>query len=387
MWALFGIVLSAVWLGAVYWWFREYYGLENVTYMLPGEVGQTLAGVAAVLALIWIVIAYLRNGASLNRISDELVDLREALRQRPAPRPEGASRGGPGGKAPPEPPAVAAVSPAPAAAPPPAPPPAPPAKLQPAAPPPAPIVAPVVPPPASPPPAPPVLRPVGPVVVPVVPAAERSAPTPLTPPPPLSPAPISPAPLSLGNSPDTAMLPPRDAPEPARDGPSVSALADEVARNLERLEAGKPPQPNPDVAASLLPDGPAELDPELQRLLQRVGRDLNAISMDLSAVLCRKSGRDDALKAYNRGQKDAFHELVREHLARHEPAEILSRLAQADATSLLHTYAMKFAGLVDEARRHDPGGGQEELLRRSALGELYGEVLRHTSAARGPQRG
>ena len=102
--------------------------------------------------------------------------------------------------------------------------------------------------------------------------------------------------------------------------------------------------------------------------------------------VCRKSARDDALKAYNRGHKEAFHQLVRDYLSRHEPAEIVSRLAQADATSLLHTYAMKFASLVDEAKRHDPGGGQESLLKQSALGQLYGEVLRHTSAARGPMR-
>jgi len=357
MWALFGIVLSAVWLGAVYWWFREYYGLENLTYMLPGEIGQSLAGIAAVLALIWIVIAYIRNGASLHRLSDELVDLREAVRQRqasraePAPRTAGAAatNGAANAAAPATPPLKAA----PPAAPPPA---APPAALRP-------VVAPVE---------------RAPLLAPAPPAA----------PPVLTPA--APVPLPLGADPDTAMLPQRGSTPPAEptgEGRDVSALADEVARNLERLEAGKPPQPSPDLAKAVAADGPAELDPELQQQLQRVARDLNAISMDLSAVLCRKSARDDALKAYNRGQKDAFHQLVRDYLSRHEPAEILSRLAQADAISLLHTYAMKFAALVDEAKRHDPSGQQEDLLRQSALGQLYGEVMRHTSSARGPLRG
>jgi hypothetical protein len=170
------------------------------------------------------------------------------------------------------------------------------------------------------------------------------------------------------------------------EGAAAGALAEEVARNLERLEAGKPPQPSPAVAPLSVPEADVELDAEVQTQLLRVARDLNAISMDLSAVLCRRGARDEALKSYNRGHKEAFHLLVRDYLSRHEPAEILSRLAQADATSLLHTYAMKFASLLDEARRHDASGAQEQVLRQSALGQLYGEVMRHASAARGPAR-
>lgn len=369
MWALFGTVLSAAWLGAVYWWFREYYGFENIEYMLPGEMGQTLAGVAAPLALIWILIAYLRNGASLRRLSDEVVDLREAMHQRQAARPEPAARlANPVPAPPPAPPAgrASAPPPAPQPAPQPAPPPAP------ATPPLRPVMAPVERAPAA------VLTPSGPAPVPIGPAPSvAAAPGPGTP---------AAAPLPLGSGPDTAMLPPAPPAERGKDGPSLGALADEVARNLQRLEAGRPPQPSLAPVVAPVAAAEAELDPELQQQLHRVARDLNAISMDLSAVLCRKSARDDALKAYNRGHKEAFHLLVREYLSRHEPAEIVSRLAQADAISLLHTYAMKFASLIDEAKRHDPSGGQEQLLRQSALGQLYGEVLRHTSAARGPIR-
>jgi len=335
MWAFLGIVLSAAWLGAVYWWFREYYGLENVEFMLPGEIGQMLAGIAAPLALIWIVVGYLRNGASLRRVSDELVDLREAARQRIATRPEPTPR-------------LATASP--------------------------PVHHPVSQQPAAPAPtAPPPLRPV---------PAER---------PPVVAAPPPPTPLPLGIDPDTAMLPTRSLPpgpvvERQAETAGAGALAEEVARNLERLEAGKPPQPSPAVAPLAVREANAELDPELQTQLHRVARDLNAISMDLSAVLCRRGARDDALKSYNRGHKEAFHLLVRDYLARHEPAEILSRLAQADATSLLHTYAVKFASLLDEAKRHDASGNQEQALLQSALGQLYGEVMRHTSATRGPVR-
>ncbi|HKY94644.1 MAG TPA: hypothetical protein VJL84_05030 [Kiloniellales bacterium] len=349
MWALFGIVLSAAWLGAVYWWFRESYGLENVAFMLPGEMGQTLAGVVAPLALIWILIAYLRNGAGLRRLSDELVDLREAVRQRQVAREQAAARLGS------LPPAQPRMAPPPPSQPQP--------PLQPVLPPASPPVPPMAPPPAP-------LRPVA--------TPPERAPAPML-------TPAGPTPLPLGSSPGTAMLPPGPSEPPADRG--AGALADEVARNLERLEAAKPPQPSADVAPMAGSETPVELDPELQRLQHRVARDLNAISMDLSAVLCRKSARDDALRAYNRGHKDAFHLLVREYLSRHEPSEIVSRLAQADATSLLHTYAMKFASLVDEAKRHDPSGGQERLLRQSALGQLYGEVLRHTAAARNPLRG
>ena len=365
MWALFGILLSAAWLGAVYWSLDEFYGIENVLLFAPNEIGQIVAGIAAVLALIWILISYIRNGSMLHRVSDELVDLREAVQQQRAvaARAETAQRL-----------SVPAATAAPRVAPP-----APPPQVQPA-----PALRPVPPPAPLERKAPPVERAPGPALTP--------APAPTAVLTPTGPSAAALAPLALGSSPDTAMLPPDDgeaeaertAPEPA----SIGALASEVARNLERLEAGKPPLSSPIVASApmALPEAPVELDPELQQQLNRVARDLNAISMDLSAVLCRKSARDDALKSYNRGHKEAFHLLVRDYLSRHEPAEIVSRLAQADATSLLHTYAVKFASLVDEAKRHDPSGGQEALLRQSTLGQLYAAVLRHTAAARGPLR-
>ncbi len=198
--------------------------------------------------------------------------------------------------------------------------------------------------------------------------APAAAPTlSVTPP---GPAPLAP-PLAEPDQPASA----------ATQGGSVTSLAQEVARSLGRIGEGAAR----DGAARDEESAPG--DDEFRLLVHRVGRDLNAVCMDLSAVLCRKAARDEALKAYNRGQKDAFHLLVRDYLSRHEPAEIIARLNQADAQTLLHSYAMKFAGLIDEAARRDPSGAQEEALRRGPMGQLYDEVQRHTQVARNVARG
>lgn len=207
--------------------------------------------------------------------------------------------------------------------------------------------------------------------VPPAPAAVAAPTLSVTPP---GPTPVGPAPLvAEPDEPSLAM--------PAGQGSSVTSLAQEVARSLGRIGEG------PAREAAAQDNEAAPMDDEFRLLVHRVGRDLNAICMDLSAVLCRKAGRDEALKAYNRGQKDAFHLLVRDYLSRHEPAEIIARLNQADAQSLLHSYAMKFAGLIDEAARRDPSGAQEEALRRGPMGQLYEEMQRHTQVTRNVARG
>lgn len=283
MWAFLGIVLSAAWLGVVYLWFEREFGLENLAYLLPGEIGQFLAGVVAPLALIWVVVGFLRTGARLRRLADELADLRSTLA---APQPSRQRREQP----------VALGRGA---------------------------------------------------------LSDEPSDQPAASDPPLSAAPAG---------------------ERAQEAGNVTSLAQEVARSLGRLTA--------DDGEAATATGEEAFDPEFRQQVQRTARDLNAICMDLSAVLCKKPARDEALKSYNRGHKDAFHALVRDYLSRHEPSEILARLAQADAQSLLHTYAVKFAGLLDEAQRRDPSGGQEAALRGSAMGQLYQEVQRHTNAAR-----
>lgn len=286
MWAFLGIVLSAAWLGLVYLWFERSFGLENLPYLLPGEIGQFLAGVAAPLALIWVIVGFLRTGSRLGRLSQTVADLADS---------------------------VAALPRGPLAA--------------------------------------------EPLPLPREPGEEagRGAVAPLLAHPPAG----RPSPVAVA------------AAEPA-DG-KVTPLPQEPGRLSE--DEGPRVGPVGDAADELLA-------PEFRQLVQRTARDLNAICMDLSAVLCRKAARDDALKSYNRGDKEVFHLLVRDHLSRHEPAEVMKRLAAADALSLLHTYAVKFAGLLDEAQRRDPSGAQEAALRRTAMGQLYEEVLRHTSLAR-----
>ncbi len=283
-----GALLSALWLGAVYLWFERDFGLENLAYLLPGEIGQFLAGVVAPLALIWVLAGFLRTGARLRWLAGELQDLRLSL--------ERAS-----------------------------------ARLAAAGPPPAPL------------------------------AANGAEPS-LIP---------SAAPPAVGSQ-DSPLDRARAEAAGERQGGTVALLSKEATRAADRL----PPEPE-------APRTGNALDPAFRDLVQKTARDLNAICMDLSAVLSHPAARDEALRAYQRGQKEAFHLLLREHLLRHEPSEVMARLAQAGAQSLLHTYAVKFAGLLDEAQRRDASGGQEEALRRTAMGQLFAEVQRHTRQARG----
>ncbi len=325
MWSLLGIVLSAGWLAVAYLWFDGNIGLENYSYvLLPEVVGQYVAGLLAPLILIWVLLGYLRGPRGLQRLLDEVATLRESLAERER-------RDAPRPRS--EPPV------------------APPLRRSPEA------MAPIA--------AAPVVEalPPAPSPLPKRPPVATPAPTPVAPL--VTPVPTAAASLSVAAS-------------PTAPASNVTSLAQEVARSLGRL--------NSEVEVPAALDVEAGLDDDFRQLVHRVGRDLNAICMDLSAVLCRKSARDEALKAYNRGHKEAFHVVVRDYLSRHEPAEIMTRLTQADAQSLLHTYAMKFASLIDEAARRDPSGAQEAALRRGAMGQLYEEVQRHTYVARGAAR-
>ena len=86
MWAFLGVVLSAAWLGLVYLWFERSFGLENLEYLLPGEMGQFLAGVMAPLALIWVIVGFLRTGSRLRRLTLRVAELAEIVDAAP-PRP------------------------------------------------------------------------------------------------------------------------------------------------------------------------------------------------------------------------------------------------------------------------------------------------------------
>lgn len=294
MWIFLGILISAVWLGAVWLWFERDFGLENLAFLLPGEIGQFLAGIAAPLALLWIVIAMLHNGRRLGRLAAALETL------------EGRQQQG-----------LAALE----------------RRLQ--------------------------------ELQQRAPLAERRVERAVAPQ--LAAAAVGPAPVLRTSPVPPDLRPLAEEAETLRSGglaPEVTRVTPRAAESADEGEGGQP------------------LDAEFRGLVKKVARDLNAISMDLSAVLCRKAARDEALKGYNRGQKEAFYELVRDHLAEHAPGEILGRLSQADAQSLLHTYAMKFAALLDEAGRRDASGAQEQALRRSAMGRLYDEVQRQTASVR-----
>ncbi len=109
--------------------------------------------------------------------------------------------------------------------------------------------------------------------------------------------------------------------------------------------------------------------------IRKASRDLNAVSMDLAALLASKPQRDSALKAYSQGDGEAFHRLVQEELKRQTPGQVRARLARAQADGLPETFILKFAGLMGELGQRDPGGRAAAGLRQGTLGHLD-EALR-----------
>lgn len=115
--------------------------------------------------------------------------------------------------------------------------------------------------------------------------------------------------------------------------------------------------------------------------IRKAARDLNAVSLDLAALLASRPQRDAALRAYSQGDGEAFHRLVLEELARQAPGQVSARLQQARAQGLPETFILKFAGLMGELAQRDPGGRAAAGLRQGVLGQLD-EALRALLARR-----
>lgn len=317
MLVILAILASGAWLGLSYVYLQEYYGLENLLLFAPFEQGMILAGVIAPLAAIWALVCALLVLSRFRRIERLLKDA--SLPRREKNQSDSGRETAPQVKAKePEAPRAERV------------------RVE-------------------------AMRAEPRVSAPPAPAVEPPSALPAAPPPlaaPLPPTPPVEAPLPAPN--ETA---PPPTPQPTAE--AVTSIAQEVAKALGRLRV------QPDAIRSEAFD--------FDKRLARASRDLNAISMDLTAILCQKRTRDQALAAYNKGDKDAFHRLLSEFISSHQKAQILTRLVQSDAASLLHTFAIRFGDVQDEVRRADASGLLDRRLRDSVIGALASQIEGLTS--------
>src|SRR5262249_43643476 len=70
--AIGAAVASAVWLLVVAIYIQTQYGWDSVGQLLPHELGAGLAGIAAPLAFLWLVVAFVERGRELRRQVDLL---------------------------------------------------------------------------------------------------------------------------------------------------------------------------------------------------------------------------------------------------------------------------------------------------------------------------
>ena len=114
--------------------------------------------------------------------------------------------------------------------------------------------------------------------------------------------------------------------------------------------------------------------------------ELNAITMDLTSILCRQSDHKKCAKRYDHGEKEAFFELLRDRLDSHTPIETLERLRDRGAEALLEGYTQKFERLLQESKVVDGGGALAKSIEAMAIGQLFGHI-KAVLASRSPLAG
>src|SRR5262245_18037111 len=70
--AIAAAAASVAWLAIVAFYIQTQYGWDSIAQLLPHELGAGIAGVAAPLAFLWLVVAFVERGRELRRQVDVL---------------------------------------------------------------------------------------------------------------------------------------------------------------------------------------------------------------------------------------------------------------------------------------------------------------------------
>ncbi|MGF1608409.1 MAG: hypothetical protein ACFCUQ_03370, partial [Kiloniellales bacterium] len=165
--------------------------------------------------------------------------------------------------------------------------------------------------------------------------------------------------------------------QPDSAGSSAAPIADTAG---EAAAAATPPSGSPEGAPAQEADATAATESDaaaqagkpvgFRHLVRITSMELNGIAMDIAALLCRDADHAQALKGYDKGQKDVFFDLLSEQLAKQKPAEALKRLQNAGGDQLMINYLRKFDALVTESKGVDRSGALAKSLEAMPIGRL-----------------
>ena len=223
-------------------------------------------------------------------------------------------------------------------------------------------------------------EPIAPKPVAAPPAQAEPAP-PKAPPPPKTPsatkaepkAPPAPkAEPAPKTEPGPKTAPQSDAPPPPSASPPAPA-----AKPAAKEQAEKP--------AAAAADAKSKRPIGFRHLVRITSLELNALAMDLTAVLCDTKTHGQTAKRYDSGERDAFFELLNKQLDTLGPEGTLETLNKRGSAELLQSYAEKFERLLDESKRIDSSGALGRSLATMAIGRLHEKLagVRQASESNG----
>lgn len=179
----------------------------------------------------------------------------------------------------------------------------------------------------------------------------------------------------------------------ASEAPAATEAAAETGSEAppQAAPSSETPQSAPEQKVDAAPEADAERDSEtapaaadssapaskpvgFRHLVRITSMELNSIAMDLSGLLCRDAEHAQALKGYDKGQKDVFFDLLSDQLAKQKPAEALKRLQNAGGDQLMINYLRKFDALVTESKGVDRSGALAKSLQAMPIGRLNAQL-------------
>lgn len=181
-------------------------------------------------------------------------------------------------------------------------------------------------------------------------------------------------------APPKAPQPPKADAEPKAPHTPKAEPAPKVAPKSEapRPPSTSPPAPAAKSAAKEETEKPAAAaDAKSKRpigfrhLVRITSLELNALAMDLTAVLCDTKTHGQTAKRYDSGERDAFFELLNKQLDTLGPQGTMETLTKRGSAELLQSYAEKFERLLEESKRIDSSGALGRSLATMAIGRLH----------------